>query len=159
MSQRGRDWLVGLEGGCRLKAYYDSGGIPTIGVGMTYWPGTGGKRRVKTGECLDSKAQGLQLFARTLAPYEATVDAVTRDSITQHEYDAFVSLCYNIGQAAFKASSAVRLFNAGEPGSVVTDALSRWCRVDGRINEGLVERRACEADLYTLGRYRLQGEH
>lgn len=158
MSERGRAWLVELEGGVRLKAYKDAGGIPTIGVGQTFWPTSGKPRRVEMGDTLSSKLQGLTLFAKALAPFEATVDACTHDAITQQQFDAFVSLAYNIGQRAFAQSSAVRLFNAQAPTDEVCEAISRWNRVNGSVNGGLMERRDCEIDCYRHGVYRTQGE-
>lgn len=158
MSERGRAWLVDLEGGVKLKAYRDSGGIPTIGVGQTFWPSPGGAKRVEMGDKLESKLQGLNMFAKALAAFEATVDACTADTITQQQFDAFTALCYNIGQRAFAGSSAVRLFNAGAPVDEVCEAMERWNRVNGSISEGLIARRECEVDAFRHGRYHAQGE-
>ena len=157
MSDNGRAWLVRLEGGCKIKAYLDSAGIPTIGVGMTYWLSSGSvRKRVEMGDRLSTEAEGLAMFERALRDYEAAVDAATRDDITQTEFDAFSSLCYNIGQRAFTGSSVVRFFNARTRADQVVSALKLWNRAGGRVDAGLVERRACEADLLLKGIYRTQ---
>jgi lysozyme len=158
MSERGRAWLVDLEGGVKLRAYRDSGGIPTIGVGQIFWQAPGGYRRVEMGDKLESKLQGLNMFSKALAPVEATVDSCTADTITAQQFDAFCSLAYNIGQHAFARSSAVRLFNSGAPVDEVCEAIERWNRVNGSISEGLIARRECEVDAFRHGRYHAQGE-
>ena len=156
MSARGRGWLAELEGGCKLRAYRDSVGIPTIGVGLTYWPST--RKRVEMGDTLQSVAEGLDMFAKALRDYEATVDACTHDAITQETFDALCSLCYNLGQKAFAGSTAVRLLNQGQSLDAVAAALRRWNRAAGEISEGLMERRECESDLMLYGTYRTQGD-
>lgn len=157
MSTKGKAWLVQLEGGVRLTAYRDSAGIPTIGVGMTYWPTTR-RRRVEMGDVIDNTAQGMALFASALRDYESTVDAATHDRTTQQQFDAFVSLAYNIGEPAFRRSTAVRLHNAGAPTDEIAEAIERWRYEGDRVSPGLVERRACEVDAYRHGIYRVQGQ-
>lgn len=157
MSDKGRAWLVSLEGGCKVKAYRDSAGIPTIGVGMTYWLTSGSRRRVEMGDHLQDQAEGLAMFAKAVRDYEATVDAATRDDITQAQFDAFASLCYNIGQPAFLRSSVVRYLNQRVEIEQVARALKLWNQAGGRIDQGLIERRECEADLLLYGTYRVQG--
>jgi lysozyme len=154
MSDRGRAWLASLEGGCKLKAYRDSAGIPTIGVGMTYWPGT--RKRVEMGETIPNQAEGMALFGKILREYEATVDACTHDAITQETFDSLCSFAYNVGQKAFAGSTALRLLNQGQPLSAVCNALRRWNRAGGEVSEGLANRRECECDLIEYGAYRLQ---
>lgn len=157
MSDKGQAWLISLEGGIRLKAYRDSAGIPTIGVGMTYWP-TVRRRRVEMGDVLESQVEGLRLFSRALVAYEATVDAATHDRTTQQQFDAFTSLCYNIGQSAFARSTAVRLHNSGAPSDEVCEAIQRWRYAGDRESLGLAARRDCEVAVYRDGIYRTQGQ-
>lgn len=158
MSEQGRAWLARLEGGCRLKAYRDSAGIPTIGVGMTYWLNGGGtRRRVEIGDTLPNQAAGLEMFAKALRDYEAAVDAATRDDITQEQFDCLTSFAFNCGVRGFTGSTAVRLFNQRAPLDRVASALRLWNQAGGRIDQGLIERRECESDLLLYGCYRVQG--
>ena len=159
MSDPGRSWLVALEGGCKVRAYLDSAGIPTIGVGMTYWL-TGGavRRRVAIGDRLSTLAQGLDMFAKALRDYESAVDAATRDDITQAEFDAFCSLAYNIGAPAFTRSTAVRVFNERADLGRVASAVRLWDHAGGKVDRGLVIRRECECDLILDGVYHVQGQ-
>lgn len=153
MSDRGTRWLVAMEGGVKLKAYLDSGGIPTIGPGLTYLIIGGLPRRVTMEDRFDSEINAMGQFSRQLRRYESLVDANTRDTITQEQFDAFTSLCYNC-EAALKGDTKVkRLFNSGAPILIVVEALRQWKFVDGEVNRGLINRRACEADLLLQGVY------
>lgn len=158
MSDKGRAWLVALEGGSKLKAYRDSIGVPTIGAGLTYLIGNGGPRRVTMADRFESQQAAMGQFALQLKRYEAAVDAATRDDITQEEFDALTSLCFNIGERAFAGSTLVKRFNARAPLSVIVSELQRWNRAGGQISEGLINRRQCEADLLLFGAYRVQGQ-
>jgi len=157
MSEHGRRWLVALEGGIKLEAYRDEGGIPTIGPGLTFLIIGGLTRRVTMADIFATPAGAMEQFGRQLRRYEALVDANTRDDITQEEFDAFTSLAYNC-EAALKGNTTVkRLFNRRAPMEQVVGALRAWRFVGGDVSPGLEERRACEADLLLKGVYRAQG--
>ena len=157
MSPRGRDWLVALEGGSKLKAYRDSIGVPTIGPGLTMLITPRGFQRVTMADRFESQQAAMTQFAKQLKRYEALVDAATRDDITQQEFDAFTSLAYNC-EAAMRGSTLVKRFNARAPLLVIVSELQRWNRAGGQISEGLIERRQCESDLLQYGCYRVQGQ-
>ena len=150
MSDRGVAWLSDLEGGCRLEAYLDTRGIPTIGVGMTEWPLS--NRRVELGDTIPSEQVGMTLFRTELRSYEAKVDSCTYDAISQETFDSMTSFCYNIGRAGFAGSTAVRLLNEGRPLMQVAEAMMLWDKPPE-----IVPRRQCEADLLVRGIYHLQG--
>lgn len=162
MSDAGVRWLVRLEGGCKLKAYLDGKGgktgVPTIGVGQTtIIAGNGGERRVTLADSFPDVATAIASFRKRLKRDEVAVDAVTRDDITQAEFDAFCSARYNIGPR-FDGADFVRLFNLRAPVRVVTDSLrANWHRA-GETPHVLDDRRQCEADLMLYGCYRVQGE-
>lgn len=129
---------------CRLEAYPDPGsrdGRPwTIGWGST---GPGIAKGVRW-----TQAQADERFAADLAKFAAKVDAMIGDSpTTQHQFDAMVSLAYNIGTGALQKSTVLRLHKAGDYAGAAA-AFAMWVRNDGKIMRGLVRRRAAEADLY-----------
>jgi lysozyme len=158
MSDKGRAWLVALEGGSKLKAYRDSIGIPTIGAGLTYIVGGKcGPRRVTMADRFADQHAAMGQFALQLKRYEAAVDAATRDDITQEHFDCFTSFCFNVGERAFSGSTLVKRFNAGAPLTVLVSELLRWNHAGGQVSPGLVNRRQCEADLLVYGCYRVQG--
>ena len=66
-----------------------------------------------------------------------------RVPLHQHEYDAFLSLAYNIGPGAFCGSTLVRLLNAGQYREAC-DQILRWDRFQGAPLRGLTLRRQAE---------------
>jgi GH24 family phage-related lysozyme (muramidase) len=164
MSAKGVLWLVGLECGKKgpqLRAYLDGKGgktgVPTIGVGQTTLMAQGGERRVTLADWFPDVDTAIASFRKRLKRDEAAVDAVTRDDITQAEFDAFCAARYNIGPN-FDSAQFVRLFNLRAPLERVTDSLrANWHR-SGETPHVLDERRQCEADLLLYGCYRVQGE-
>lgn len=109
--------FIEKEEGCVLHAYQDSRGIWTIGVGNT---GTGvGPGLVWTQEQADST------FASRLAnEFEPAVNSIGV-AIPQPQFDACVSLCYNIGAAGFRNSTVARDLKLGRPEDAC-DAFMMW---------------------------------
>lgn len=108
VSAAGRAAITQREG-CRLVAYRDSRGIPTIGVGhvdMTP-PKTVMGMRI-------TAAQADALLAADLAPVEATINKSVTVSLTQNEFDALASLGFNIGIGGLARSTVVGRLNRGD---------------------------------------------
>jgi lysozyme len=87
------------------------------------------------------------LLTKTVAAYEHTVNTVGVE-LTQNEYDALVSLCYNIGSGNFVSSTLVKMLKAGEPKSEVAKQFLRWDKAGGKPLAGLTRRRNAEAELF-----------
>ena len=131
---------------CRLNAYIDAVGVPTIGWGSTYYPGG---ERVKMGDKI-TQAQADDMFARIMerdfaAPIRAALGSTPTNA---DQFGAMVALAYNIGLDGFKGSSVLRRHRAGAPDAEVTDAFLMWTKGGGRVLNGLVRRRKAEAALY-----------
>ena len=154
MTDRGVRWLAALEGGPKLEAYKDSGGVWTIGVGMIRWPSG---RRVVEGDTIDAVESADELFQWTLKHYERDVDAATRDDLEPNEFDALVSLAYNIGVQAFRTSTVLKRINAKLGAHDVAEAWRRWRYDEGREVPGLLKRRDCEVQVFYGGEYADQG--
>lgn len=151
ISKNGLALIVGYEKK-RLKAYLDSRGKPTIGIGMIrYADGT----PVKMGDTITDE-QAESDFATTLTYYEQAVDRVTRDDISQNEFDALVSFCYNEGETALKTSTLLKHVNSRQytPDVILADFLM-WDkeRKNGMLveNDGLKRRRRSEALMFNTG--------
>lgn len=129
--------------GCRLKAYTDSVGVWTIGYGHT---SAAGEPRVAAGMSI-TQQEAEDILARDLVKYEAAVDRALTRSPSQAQFDACVSLCYNIGQGAFAGSTVVRKFNAGDIDGAA-DAFLLWNKAGGKVLPGLEARRADERKLF-----------
>lgn len=143
LSQNGAEFIADFEG-IRLKAYKCSAGVWTIGAGSTrYEDGS----PVKAGDVLESEAAAYALFKNTVGKYEEAVNLLNA-KLTQNQFDALVSLVYNIGAGAFAKSTVAKrvLANPGDP--TIRAALMLWNRAGGRVVQGLTNRRKAEADLY-----------
>ena len=109
LSPIGRAALRSREGD-KLVAYLDSVGVWTIGVGITT---ASGLITVTKGLRI-TQEQSDKLLALASEKYAQPVRAAIKRPMTQEQFDAFVSICYNIGPAAFKGSTFVRRFNDGD---------------------------------------------
>jgi lysozyme len=119
-SPSGRAAIARREGNV-LSAYLDSVGVWTIGVGHT---SAAGEPKVTKGLKI-TPAQSDEILARDLASVEASVSALVKVPLNQDEFDALVSLVFNIGAGAFKGSSVLKNLNAGNrPGAA--DSMLLW---------------------------------
>lgn len=128
--------LVGIATweGYREDAYTDIVGVWTIGFGTT----DGVKRGHKTSpvEALNRKLSDVQKF-------EGAIKQCVTVPLHQHEYDAYLSLAYNIGTGAFCGSTLVRRLNAQDYAGACKEIL-RWNRAGGQVVKGLDNRRKAE---------------
>lgn len=142
INQAGLDLIRNFEG-CRLDAYQDSAGVWTIGYGHT---GPVNGQPVAAGMTITQDTAD-DLLREDLAWAEKCVnDAVSHDA-TPNQFAAMVSLAYNIGCGAFNSSSVLREFNDGFINAARED-FALWNEAGGQVLEGLVRRRAAEAQLF-----------
>lgn len=125
--------------GLRLKAYRDSVGIWTIGYGHT---SMAGKPTVSAGLTITAQ-EAEDILVNDLVKYEAAVDKAIKRNPTQSQFDAMVSLCFNIGPGAFAKSSIARKFNAGDVEGAA-DAFLIYRKAGGKVLPGLEARRRAE---------------
>lgn len=131
--------------GFRSCPYKDQGGVPTIGIGTTIYP-VGGIKVTMTDKCIthDTAVIYLKSF---VAGIEAEVEELL-PRLTQNQYDAIMSLIYNIGTGAFRNSTLLRKMKVDPSDPSIREEFYRWCNVNKRPNQGLLERRHKEAQLY-----------
>lgn len=145
-SQHGIAAILADEGE-RLTAYFDIAGVPTISVGVTDGVTADDVHNKRTITREESQA----MFSMALAPREAAVERLCTLKPTQNQFDALVSLVYNIGEGGFEKSSVLRFHNAGDFQRAAT-AFGLWnkARIAGVLQpvKGLTNRRAREAALY-----------
>ena len=108
-SASGRAAIAQREGN-KLKAYRDTKGIWTIGVGHT---AAAGAPAPKAGMAITA-AQSDEILTRDLADAEAAVNSAVKVPVSQAQFDAMVSLAFNIGNSAFKKSTLVKRLNSGD---------------------------------------------
>lgn len=92
--------------GVRQKAYLDTKGIPTIGVGHT-------GPEVYMG-LVWTMQQVDDAFADDIQWAEDAVNGYVKVALTQNQFDALVSFVFNIGETAFRRSTLLRVLNTGD---------------------------------------------
>jgi len=142
VSNLGIDLICDFEGK-RLVAYDDGVGIWTIGFGTTVYPNG---IRVKKGDTC-TEAQAKAYMQNDLKKFEYAVNDAVNIPLNQNQYDALVSLTYNIGAAAFSKSTLVKKLNAGDIRGAA-DQFDVWINAGGKRMQGLVNRRAKEKLLF-----------
>jgi len=146
LDEAGINLLIEFEG-CVLHPYRDQVGIPTIGIGMTYYPETGKKVTMQDNP-LASIAEAHRQFLLLVKPFELAVYSTTRDDLTQNNFNALVCFTYNIGTGGYKGSTVHRLVNASVIGAPLKDAFLMWDKADGKVLQDLVNRRTREYNVY-----------
>jgi lysozyme len=128
--------LVGIAGweGYSGSAYQDIVGIWTIGFGTT-----GG---VAKGQNIDP-VKALQRKLSDVQKFEGAIKQCVKVPLHQYEYDAYLSLAYNIGPTAFCNSTLVRRLNEGQYDLACREIL-RWDKAGGKVVRGLTNRREAE---------------
>ncbi|MBI2741763.1 MAG: lysozyme [Rhodospirillales bacterium] len=142
VSAEGRALIQQFEG-LSLMAYLCPAGKWTIGYGHT--------DGVQPGDKITA-AHADSLLAADLVSYgNAVADALGACEATWHEFDAMVSLAFNVGIAGFKGSTVLRLHRQGDRQGAAR-AFGMWNKamVNGRLQEmaGLTRRRAAETAFY-----------
>lgn len=128
--------------GCKLEAYPDpgTGGAPwTIGYGAT-GPGIVKGVRWTQRQADDRLAVDVDRFLKG-------VRSVLKKSASDAQLGAMTSLAYNIGVGAFRDSTLLRKFNAGDIAGAA-EQFARWNRAGGRVMQGLSNRRADERRVF-----------
>ncbi|WP_455466903.1 lysozyme [Bartonella sp. B39] len=134
--------------GLRLNAYQDASGVWTIGYGHTE---KAGKPKVVEGMVITEKKAETMLLT-DLRQYERAVEKAVYVDLSDEQFGALVSFCYNVGMAAFQSSTLLKKLNSGDYEAVPAE-LQKWIKAGGKRLHGLVHRRAAEAGLWAKGAY------
>ena len=139
------------------KAFVDSGGVPTIGYGVTesnpYWNSL-------FPECTEEKAS--RVLAETMynsyaVPLYKDMQSLGVDMATvkQNHFDAFLSLAYNGGLGAVTSSPMYAKWIINKDDQTVTDQWATWYIRDnnGNVQQGLIDRRQKEVEIFKNNNY------
>ncbi len=137
ISPEGKNFIKQWES-LELTAYLDGGGVPTIGWGHT--------KNVALGQTI-TEAQAEQFLSDDLAPTELTLNTNITVPVNQNQFDGMCSLAFNIGNNAFASSTLLKKLNAGDTQGAA-DEFPRWCYDNGKVIQGLVNRRNAERTLF-----------
>lgn len=137
--------------GLRLQAYPDPGskdGKPvTIGYGTTRING----QPIKLGTTI-TEQQAEEYHRQDLMKVGAAVERLAKVNLTDNQFGTLVLFSNNVGIGAFEKSTLLKKLNAGDYEAVPAQ-LARWNKNDGKVMQGLVNRRAAEAGLWARGSF------
>ena len=137
ISQEGISLIKKFEG-CELTAYQCSAGVWTIGYGHT--------KGIEEGmEITQQEAE--DMLVEELHEYENYINDNVTAPLSQNQFDAMVSWVYNLGPANLKASTLLKVLNAGNYDGVPAQ-IKRWNKAGGVTLDGLIRRREAEALLF-----------
>jgi len=126
--------VVYADGSGKVKGY------PTIGIGHVILAGENLWHDI-------TRNEAVALLRKDIAPREGAVARHVEPELNAHQFDACVSLAYNIGVGAFAKSSLLRAINERR-WSDCPALFALWNKSLGKVNNGLVIRRAKEAALF-----------
>lgn len=140
VSPAGRAMIEHFEG-CVLHAYRDVVGVLTIGYGCT-------GAAVHAGMTITQEEADRMLSDRLAQEFEPAVNRLIGSApTTQNQFDAMVSLAFNIGTGGFARSSVLR-DHLGQRAFAEKRDFEMWDMADGRPLAALLKRRDAEAALY-----------
>ena len=124
--------------GCRLEAYYCSGGVLTIGYGHT-----GG---VKESDTI-TQEEAEKLLRADVFKFEEYVEDNVMVELDQGQFDALVAWTFNLGPGNLRESTMLKKLNESDYASVPSE-MKRWNKAGGKTLDGLIRRRNSEALLF-----------
>jgi len=131
--------------GLSLKPYLCPAQVPTIGFGLTMYP-NGTRVRIIDKPITEKEAE-LYLHEE-LNKFGKQVDSFTRDDLTQSQFDALTSFCYNLGGGNLKSSTLLKKVNLNPQDPTIKAEFLKWNKAGGKVLAGLTRRREAEAALY-----------
>ena len=129
--------FITKEEGSKNKAYHDSKGLLTIGVGHLI---RSDEAHLVNTVLTDEQIK--DLLKNDLKRCSEAVEGAVKVPLQQAQFDALYSLCFNIGPTAFKNSTVVRKINENDLKGAA-DAILMWNRP-----AVLQKRRQRERDLF-----------
>lgn len=147
--------LIKFFEGCKLQAYKCPSGVLTIGYGHT-------GAEVHAGMKI-TQAEADRLLKNDLIIHCNNVSKLVKVPLSQNQFDALVSLEFNIGYGNFSSSTLLRLLNSKDykgaarrflfenPNSKTPEEKYRGCFVfdnNKKVLAGLVRRRKAEQELF-----------
>jgi lysozyme len=129
-----------LREGLRLKPYLDTKGIPTIAMGNTYYLDGRSVKMSDASLCL-KEANKLSLFVAD--DFGKYVNSKVTSAVNQDQFNALVSIAYNIGKKGFSSSTFLKLVNINPNDPKIAAAIMMWTK-----DKELIGRRKSEVKQY-----------
>lgn len=126
--------------GFKNAPYYCPSGILTIGYGHVIL------KHEKYNRISENDAH--KILEKDLLKIEKSVINNINISLSQEQFDALVSLTFNIGCGSLQRSSLRQKINRESAILDIQNEFLKWIYVKGRIMQGLIRRRKLEYELY-----------
>lgn len=126
--------------GLRLKPYLDTRNVPTIAMGNTFY--LDGKKVTMHDKPLTLN-EAFKLGRVVSYNFAKQVFALLKKEVTQNQFNALVSLSYNIGINGFAKSTVLRRVNIDPNDPTIKSAFMMWTK-----NKELIGRRKSEVAQY-----------
>ena len=144
VSERGIK-LIKHHEGVRNRPYRCPAGLWTVGVGHLIGDG---KSLPESWNRLFTKEEIDGILKRDLRRFELGVHKMLPNMfLRQHEFDALVSFCFNLGLGCFQRSTIRQALLRGDKKAAM-ESLLKYCRASGKILRGLQIRRMDEKALF-----------
>lgn len=137
--------LIKSSEGFRSKPYLDGGGVPTIGYGSTYHL-DGSKVTMKDSPI--TQEQAIELLKKQLPERVNEVNSLLKVILNQNQFDSIMDFAYNLGVGHLQKSNLLRVINANPNDSTIKSEFLKWIYDNGKVVQGLVNRRNKEYSLY-----------
>ena len=131
--------------GFSAKPYLCSAKVPTIGYGNTYY--LNGKKVTLLDKPI-TELEAFEMFKAIADKFADKVSKLVTAPVDQNQFNALVSLTYNIGPANFQKSTLLRKVNFNHNDPSIRAEFLKWNKAGGQVLKGLTIRRTAEADLY-----------
>lgn len=144
VSENGKKLIKQFES-LKLTAYDDGGGVWTIGYGSTII----NHKPVKKGDIITLEQANLA-FDSDISIFQNNVLKLIKKPLNQNQFDSIISLVYNIGLTNFKKSTLLKKLNINPDDITIKDEFLKWKFDNGKMIQGLLNRRIIEASNYYL---------
>ena len=131
--------------GFSAKPYLCSAKIPTIGYGSTYYSDN---KRVTLLDKEITKVQAFEMFKTIADRFASVVSKLVTSPLNQNQFNALVSLAYNIGTGNFASSTILKKVNKNHNDLTIVLEFKKWNKVNKKEVAGLTKRRIYEANIY-----------
>jgi lysozyme len=137
--------LICMFEGFSAKPYLCSAKVPTIGYGNCYYLNG---RRVTLLDKPITELEAFEMFKTIADKFADKVSKLVTTPVDQNQFNALVSLTYNIGPANFQKSTLLKKVNFNHNDPSIRAEFLKWNKAGGQVLKGLTIRRTAEADLY-----------
>lgn len=137
-----------------LESYQDVAGVWTVGYGTIRLD----RSKVNSTTRI-TRDEAEFYFDRDVERFEIAVNNMLAVCVTQHQFDALVSIMYNCGEGAKGKASGIVVLKSGEPSTLLRKLNAgdyagaqaeflKWNKAGGKVIKGLTNRRRAESAMF-----------